>query len=155
MLLFSKVHTLFRFLLLYLFLIQDPKTMCHMTCGPHVSLVSSGLWQSLRLVLFWWPWQYWGDLVRHLVESSAFRFMAFSSWLDWSAFSSLYIKGMCSGGHLSLPLLTLVTWLRQWWSHFPTMSSSFPCAYSVSSWAGRHYVEATRWERELVLPLDG
>ena len=114
-LLFTEVHTLFRFLNFYQgsFSVLESSPWHHITSSPHVSLDSPGLSEFLRLSLFWWHSQFLGILVRFSVEGlsvKTFSTVALIIRLDW------YVSGMKTAKvkfhfHHIMPQYVLSTWL--------------------------------------------
>lgn len=92
-----------------------------------------------ELPCFWWPWQFGGALVRYFVECpSTGMCLTFISWWDWGngfwgeehrgkvPFLSHHIKGTQYRYDLSLLMLALITWPREYTSGFSTVKVSFP-----------------------------
>ena len=47
----------------------------YVTFTSHLSLGSASLWQPLRFPFLWWPWQFWGVLVRNIGECPLLQFV--------------------------------------------------------------------------------
>ena len=47
----------------------------YVTFTSHLSLGSASLWQPLRFPFLWWPWQFWGALVRNIGECPLLQFV--------------------------------------------------------------------------------